>query len=103
MIRTMLTDAGHVVYECSDGSEAVRAYETIRPNALLMDIQMEPMDGIKATELIKKQHPHAKIVILTQYDTQIYRDAALRAEADAFLSKDDLTQALRLIEELNRL
>src|SRR5215212_7463258 len=54
--------------EAHDGCEAVDLYMTLRPNIVLMDLQMPRKNGVQAIEAIRKFDTHALIVILTSFD-----------------------------------
>lgn len=96
-IKSMLADRGHEFLECSDGSEALELYEQHQPAWVLMDVRMQPMDGISATRKLKAAFPHARIVIVSNYsDTQLRSDAD-EAGAYAYVLKDDLSELLSII------
>ncbi len=69
------------ILECSDGDEAVIAYSQYHPDWVLMDLKMERMNGITATEEIHKIAPDAKVIIVTNYDDEQARHAANRVGA----------------------
>ena len=83
-----------VVAEASDGDAAVEAYETQRPDVVLMDLRMPRTDGVSAIRSILSRNPDARIVALTSYDgdADIYR--ALDAGACGYLIKDMLGDEL---------
>jgi len=64
---------------------------------VLMDIAMEPVDGLAASRAILGAHPEAKIVILTNYDEPRYRVAAKEAGAKAFILKEHLSDILSVL------
>jgi len=74
-----------VVGEATDGVEAVRLAEALRPDVVLMDVKMPGLDGIEATRRIKKACPEVKVIVLTMYG--VHHEQALGAGADAFLLK----------------
>ena len=82
-------------YECNDGSEAIDAYERLRPKWVLMDIKMPGMDGLAATETIRSQFPEAQIIIITNFDDPELHDAARKAGAAGYVLKDNLTDLRR--------
>lgn len=88
-------DAG--VVECSDGGEAVLAYETHHPAWTVMDIEMPGMDGLTATRAIRAAHPEARIIIVTSHDTPDCRTEAKEAGATAFVPKDELASLIGLL------
>ncbi|MDQ2756043.1 MAG: response regulator transcription factor [Actinomycetota bacterium] len=84
-----------VVGEAGDGAEAVRVVAALRPDVVLMDVQMPVMDGIEATREIVAADL-ARVVILTTFDRDDYLVDALRAGASGFLLKN--AEAERLVE-----
>jgi DNA-binding NarL/FixJ family response regulator len=75
-------------WECGDGAEAVRDYDRLHPDVVLMDVRMEGQDGLTATRQICERHPDAKVVIVTQYDEDSLSDAARQAGAKGFIGKE---------------
>lgn len=96
-LRELLTDLAEVIYECSDGSEAVAAYEAYAPDWVLMDIKMKEVDGIVATRRIKESWPAAQIIIVTDYDNDALREAASEAGAHEYVLKDSLSAVRRIL------
>ena len=76
-----------VVGEVGDGSAAIDAVRTLRPDVVLMDIRMPGVDGIEATRRLSEAGASARIVILTTYDLDEYVFDALAAGASGFLLK----------------
>jgi len=77
-----------VVAEASNGAEAVDAYERYRPDVTLLDLRMPVMEGVEAVRRIRERDPHAKVIILTTYDTDEDISRALKAGAKAYVLKD---------------
>jgi DNA-binding NarL/FixJ family response regulator len=90
-----------VLGEAIDGADAVRGFERLRPDVVVMDVRMPTMDGIEATRRITDTEPGAKILILTTFDLDEYVFQALRAGASGFLLKDrppeELVEAIRIV------
>ncbi len=84
----------HTIIEAENGGEAIECYERIHPDWVLMDIAMEPVDGLAASRAILGAHPEAKIVILTNYDEARYRAAANEIGTKAFILKENLGDML---------
>ena len=88
------------IYECSDGSEAIELYESTRPDWIFMDVAMERVNGLTATETITRSYPEAKIVIVTQYDDSEYREAAKNSGARAYVLKENLLDIPGIIKSV---
>lgn len=76
--------------EAADGSEAIALYESVRPDLVLMDIEMQPMDGITATQAIHERDSKGVVVIVSDHDGPRFRAAAEKAGASAFVNKSEL-------------
>ena len=97
LLRNALSGLASEFTECCDGAGAVATFTRERPDWTIMDLAMEPMDGLEATRRIKALVPEARIVVLTQHDSPWLRDAARDAGATAFLSKDQLTEIQQML------
>jgi YesN/AraC family two-component response regulator len=89
----------HTVYEATDGAEAIALYDRVHPDWVLMDVQMEPVDGLDASRAIKSAHPEAKIIILTSFDDAGYRKAAKEAGTSGFILKEHLSDLIKLLSQ----
>jgi two-component system, chemotaxis family, chemotaxis protein CheY len=78
---------GEVAGEAGDGCAAITEYERIRPDMVLMDITMPLMEGIEAAERIVRQHPEARIVMVSSVGYQENIVAALQKGARHFVQK----------------
>ncbi|HXM51938.1 MAG TPA: response regulator transcription factor [Candidatus Binatus sp.] len=89
-----------VVGEAGDGSAAIDAVRTLRPDVVLMDVRMPGIDGIEATRRLTEAGVPGKIVILTTYDLDEYVFDALAAGASGFLLKhvppEELVRGVRV-------
>ena len=87
---------------CASAEEAVSLYRACRPDVTLMDLRLGKMSGVEAIKAIRKEHPEARIVVLTMYegDEDIYR--AHEAGATTYLLKDTLSSDLiRVVRQVH--
>ena len=81
-------DTIHLVGEASNGEEAVRLCERVRPDVVLMDLLMPKMDGVTATRLIHERWPGVRVIALTSYKEKEYVEGVLKAGATGYLLKN---------------
>jgi DNA-binding NarL/FixJ family response regulator len=88
--RSFFSFSGEFVLsgEARDGAEGIEAYARLRPDLVLMDLQLPVVSGIEATRQICRRWPEACVVAMTTFGTSEYVVAALRAGAAGFLLKD---------------
>jgi DNA-binding NarL/FixJ family response regulator len=96
-----------LVGEAGSGREAVELFRQFHPDVTLMDLRMPEMDGVQATQAIRKEFPDARIIALTSYDgdQDIYR--ALEAGVRGYMLKEmvhtDVLRAIRTVYAGKRL
>jgi len=89
-----LQDDMILVGEAGDGAEGVARYRELRPDVVLMDLQMPRMGGVEAIEAIRGEAPEARIVVLTTYKGDVQALRAIKAGAVAYLLKGSLRKEL---------
>jgi len=99
-LRGQLESLGHkVVAEASNGAEAVRLADELRPDLAILDIKMPEMDGIEAAQKITAARP-IPIILLTAYSERELAERAASANVSAYLmkpvSEQDLLPAIAL-------
>lgn len=90
-----------VVALAHDGTEAVAKARELSPDIVLMDISMPGMNGIEATNQIKRENPSIGVIILTMYTQENYIFDLVRAGAAGYLLKDidsgQIAKAIRIV------
>jgi CheY-like chemotaxis protein len=102
LIKSLVALLADEIHECADGAEALAAYNSHRPDFVLMDIQMGLLDGIEATRRIKAADPAARIIIVTDYDQPDLREAAQQAGACAYVVKENLLEVVEFLRGSKR-
>ncbi len=85
-----------VIAEAANGAEAIDLTLAKQPHVVLMDIMMPEVTGIEATERIRKEAPHVKVIILSIMGDEHCVAGALRAGASAYLLKNSLPYEINL-------
>jgi len=95
-----------VIAEAGDGEEAVLLASNLRPDVILMDINMPKMDGIEATERIANQCPESAVIIVSIQGEHEYLRRAMAAGAREYLvkpfSSNELADTIRRVNELSK-
>jgi CheY-like chemotaxis protein len=97
-IKSVLAGLHARFIEADNGEDAVRQHASQAPDLVIMDVCMERMDGITATQAIRVASPEAKVIIVSQYGDNDLRDAAKQAGATDYVLKDDLLELVHIIE-----
>lgn len=88
--------------ECQSGDEALAAFMEHRPDWVLMDIEMKPVDGLAAARQIRTDWPEAKIIFVTSYDQPRYREVAAQLKVEGFVLKDNLEQINQIVRKTSK-
>jgi DNA-binding NarL/FixJ family response regulator len=100
-LRALLESAPDidVVGDAENGRVALEISRRLKPDVVLMDVRMPVMDGLDATQQIRKELPSTQVIVLTTYHLDSYVVRAVRAGAAGFLLKDgeaeDLVRGIR--------
>src|SRR5215510_8825583 len=89
-----LNEGFRVVGEAENGEQAVARALELRPDVVLMDVEMPLMSGVEATAQITRSLPGARVILLTTFDYDEYVFAGLKAGARGYLLKDMSTAEL---------
>ncbi|WP_232493144.1 response regulator transcription factor [Novosphingobium kaempferiae] len=88
--------------EAANGLEAIRRFRELRPDLVLMDLQMPGMNGLDAVVAIRGEHPDARIIVLTNFRGDVPARTLLRAGASGYLLKSGVrTQLLDAIRRVH--
>jgi DNA-binding NarL/FixJ family response regulator len=80
-------DGAFVVGSAQETLEATQAIKELKPDVVILDLNLPGGGGIKVLEYIKQHTPGTKVIILTNYDYPQYRKKCLEAGADVFMDK----------------
>lgn len=92
-----------VIAECASGEEAIRCAGSDKPDIMLMDINMSPVNGFEATRKIVKAHPCIKIIGLSINNQPAYAKNMLQLGAKGYVTKnspsEELLEAIKMVNK----
>ena len=90
-----------IIGHANDGERLLEIVDLKRPKVVLMDIKMPKIDGIAATKLLKKKHPHIKVIAFSMFDQKDAVSQMLAAGASGYLLKnsplEEVLHAIRTV------
>ncbi|MFQ5880667.1 MAG: response regulator, partial [Dehalococcoidia bacterium] len=103
-LRSMLNARDvRVVGEAATGAEAVEQVGNLQPSVVLMDVRMPDMDGLTATEIVKREWPGTSVIIITSYESRDYLRRAIEVGAAGYIlkgmSRESLLNATKVVKE----
>jgi DNA-binding NarL/FixJ family response regulator len=91
----------NVIAQCANGQEAIEAAKTLQPDVMLMDIHMNPVNGIEATRTIRGFAPGIKIIGVSVQAERSYVNEMLRNGANGYVTKNSpSTEMVMAIDEV---
>jgi DNA-binding NarL/FixJ family response regulator len=86
-----------VVGEASNGIQAVDEVDRLRPDLVLLDLELPLRNGLEATRMIKQRHAHTRVIVSTLFDDPLYRAKAREVNVDGIVVKSSLKHSLESI------
>ncbi|MFH0991052.1 MAG: response regulator transcription factor [bacterium] len=86
-----------VVGEAVDGANAIAQTERLKPDLVILDLEMPDRDGFETAQVIKRQYPGTYLVLLSMHGNDIYRLKARQCMVDGFIHKTHLKEGLLMI------
>ncbi len=91
-----------IVGQATDGLEAIRKAQELKPDVVIMDVTMPEMNGLEATPEIKKAIPSTEILIFTQHDSSQMIREAQKAGASGYLLKSQARWLVAAVEAVSK-
>ncbi|MFM1655387.1 response regulator [Brevibacillus sp. B_LB10_24] len=83
-----------VIAEAANGIEALRIYETAKPDLLILDISLPGLDGIQVLTEIRQRNEQAKVIVLTMHEDEDYLTKVIQAGASGYVPKAAVDEEL---------
>jgi DNA-binding NarL/FixJ family response regulator len=101
-VRVLLNSISgwQVCGEAVDGQDAIEKTKELRPDVVLMDINMPKVNGLEARGVIRKQFPESEVLVLSQHEPSQMMTQALKAGARGYVSKSNIAHGLIIAIEL---
>ena len=90
-----------VVAEAENGNDAIAHVKQHKPDVAILDINMPELNGIETTEILRRDFPELKIIIISMHSDELFPQRLLKAGANAYLTKDcDIQEITHAINEV---
>lgn len=95
-------DTVQVVWHVANGQEVLDACAQELPQVLLLDLEMPVLNGRQVLPMLKQNYPALKIIVVTQYQAEAYKQEIMRLGADAYLAKSaDIEEIVKTINTVH--
>lgn len=104
-LKRLLDDVDNlsVVAEAENGNDAIAHVKQHKPDVAILDINMPGLNGIEATEILRRDYPELKIIIVSMHSDELFPKRLFKAGANAYLTKDsgiqEITHAINEVME----
>jgi len=100
-VTRMVKEAGYIVAgEARSGAEAVDLYQSLKPDAVTMDITMRGIDGIEAAKIILEKDPGARIIFFSNLDGEKFLQETIQIGAMGFANKHKPPDLISLLDSV---
>ena len=102
-LRRLLDDVNNitVIGEADNGNDAIVLVKELAPHIAILDINMPGLNGIKTTEILRRDYPELKIIIISMHSDEMFPQRLIRAGANAYLTKDSgIKEILHAVAEV---
>ena len=99
LYREELEDAGYEVHSAMNGEEALKAHTDLRPDLVILDINMPGMNGIEVLRKLKEASPEMPVILSSAYQ-EFKQDLSSWASDDFIVKSADMRELLEAVERL---
>lgn len=102
-LKRLLDDVENlsVVGESDNGNDAILQVKELNPDIAILDINMPGLDGIKTTEILRRDYPELNIIIISMHSDELFPQRLIKAGANAYLTKDSgIKEIIHAISEV---